>query len=48
MTNSIINPQKVTTDMDDLETVYNYIYLGQVIMMNESIIEEINNLVKFA
>ena len=36
-------PQEVTIDMDELEMVYSYTYMGQIITMNGNIMEEINN-----
>ena len=48
MSNAFITPQKITIGMDELEAVCSYTYLGQVITMNGSIMEEINNRVKLA
>lgn len=48
MSNSFILPQKVTVGINEVESVCSYTYLGQVITMNGSIIEEINNRVKLA
>ena len=48
MSNAFISPQKITIGMDELEAVCSYTYLGQVITMNGSIMEEINNRVKLA
>ena len=48
MSSSFISPEKVSIDMDQLETVHSYIYLGLVITMNGSIMEKINNRVELA